>query len=256
MGQLTDEGYVLRTQPLGDADLIVSFFTLGHGKLRGVARSARRSRKRFGSALEPLTHVRVAWTDAPGRELVRIEGVENERSFAAMQSEPALQAACAVISEVCAAFAHEEQPDPPAFRLVGAVLNALEARVDVATVVRYFEYWMLRIHGLLPELDACGRCSAPIVAPEAAYVEAAGQVVCRSCDTAAGHGGRRLGPGELAFFADARVHPPDRIAIPQTSARPHGTLEVLLRGTLESFAEARFRSYRHLAAALGPGSAG
>jgi len=255
MRQLTDEGYVLRTQPLGEADLIVSFFTLGHGKLRGVARSARRSRKRFGAALEPLTRVRVAWTDAPGRELARIEDVEGERSFAAMQSEPVLQAACAVVSEVCGAFAREEQPDPPVFRLVGAVLSALEARVDVATVVRYFEYWMLRIHGLLPDLDACGRCSLPIVPPEPAFVDATGRVVCRGCDARESRRGRRLGAEEASFFAAARVHPPDRLDVRPALTRPHGTLETLLRGTLETFAEARFRSYRHLAAALCPGSA-
>jgi len=251
MKQLRDEGYVLRTQPLGEADLIVSFFTLRHGKVRGVARSARRSRKRFGGTLEPLTLVRVAWTDTPGREIARIDGVEGERSFAAMQSDPALQAACAVVSEVCGAFAREDEPDPAAFRLVGAVLVALEARADIWTIVRYFEYWMLRIHGLLPDLDACARCSEPIHDPADARIGSRGHVACRGCDAEPAGRSRRLGTAEIAFLAAARVHPPVRLDVPPAAARPGGTLEALLRGTLETFAETRFRSYRHLAAAAG-----
>ncbi len=255
MRQLRDEGYVLRTQPLGEADLIVSFFTLRHGKVRGVARSARRSRKRFGGSLEPLTHVRVAWTDRPGREIARIDDVEGERSFAAMQSEPALQAACAVVSEVCGAFAREDEPDPAAFRLVGAVLQALESRTDVWTVVRYFEYWMLRIHGLEPDLDACGRCSEAIDRIGDARVAAGGQVRCRRCGTEPDGSSWRLGAAELAFLAAARVRPPGRLDVPTAPARPGLALEALLRGTLEAFAETRFKSYRHLAAADTTGQA-
>ena len=253
MRQLTDEGYVLRTQPLGEADLIVSFFTLGHGKVRGVAKTARRSRKRFGAALEPLTRVRVAWTEpSPGRELARIDGVESQRSFATMQSDPALQAACAVIIEVASAFAREEQPDPPVFRLIGAVLDALEAGVPVLAVVRYFEFWMARIHGLLPALDVCASCGA---VPEPAYVDPSGRVVCRACDAASEHRGRRLTAEDLAFCAAARVHPPDQVLATPALVRARGTLETLLRGTLETFAETRFRSYRHLRVAVAGASA-
>lgn len=249
MGQLTDEGYVLRTQPLGEADLIVSFFTLAHGKVRGVARSARRSRKRFGAALEPLTRVRLAWTEAaPGRELARIEGVEGQRSFATLQSDPALQAACAVVIEVTGAFAREEQPDPAVFRLIGAVLDALDAHAPVLPTVRYFEYWMLRIHGLLPDLEACGRCGAAI---EARLVEATGRVVCRDCAAADPGPARMLSTEELAFCAAARLHPPESMPGATDAVRAGGALETLLRGTLETFAETRFRSYRHLRLALG-----
>jgi DNA repair protein RecO (recombination protein O) len=252
MRQLTDEGYVLRTQPLGEADLIVSFFTLGHGTVRGVAKAARRSRKRFGAALEPLTRVRVAWTEAlPGRELSRIDGVEGQRSFATMQSDPALQAACAVVIEVASAFAREEQPDPPVFRLLGAVLDALDARAPVLPVLRYFEYWMARIHGLLPALDACASCGTSIVAPEPAFVDPTGRVVCRACDATSERRGQRLSAEDLAFCAAARVRPPDQVPAPPAVGRPDGPLEALLRGTLETFAETRFRSYRHLRVALG-----
>lgn len=253
MRQLTDEGYVLRTQPLGEADLIVSLFTLEHGKVRGVARAARRSRKRFGAALEPLTRVRVLWVETAGRELARIDSVEGQRSFATMQSEPAVQAACGVVSEVCTAFAREEQPDPAAFRLVGAVLDALERGADVAATVRYFEYWMLRIHGLLPALDACGLCATPIAAAGPAWCDATGRVLCHACGADEG-AGRRLGPDEMAFLRAVRHAAPADLLVETAPAKPRGALELLLRGTLEAFAETRFRSYRHLRTALAAGA--
>ena len=91
---------MLRTQELGDSDLIVSLVAREHGKLRGVARAARSSRRRFGGVLEPLTRVRVAWTEKVGRELHRIDSMDCVRSFSEMQADPARQAACAVLSEV------------------------------------------------------------------------------------------------------------------------------------------------------------
>jgi DNA repair protein RecO (recombination protein O) len=254
MRQLRDEGYVLRTQPLGEADLIVSLFTLEHGMLRGVARAARRSRRRFGAALEPLTRVRALWVEHPGRELARIDSVEGQRSFAAMQGEPAIQAACGVVSEVCAAFVREEQPDPQAFRLVGAVLDALERHADVLTVMRYFEYWMLRIHGLLPEFEACGLCGA-VVGSGSAWADPRGRVLCVRCATASDRLDRRLGPDEIGFLRAARLSAPLDLEVRGDAARPRGALETLLRGALETFAETRFRSYRHLRLALAPGGA-
>ena len=63
------EAIVLRTYPLREADLLVTFFTRAEGKVEGVAKSAKKSRKRFGGALEPGTFVRVYWEDQSARNL-------------------------------------------------------------------------------------------------------------------------------------------------------------------------------------------
>src|ERR1700678_1032694 len=70
------EAIVLRTWPFHEADLLVSLFTREHGRLKGVARHAMRSRRRFGGALEPLTHVRAPWPERPRQELVRLDAFE------------------------------------------------------------------------------------------------------------------------------------------------------------------------------------
>ena len=81
-----DEAFVLRTQELGEADLIVTLLTEHHGQVRAVARSARRSRRRFGGVLEPMTRVRAAWTEREGRDLHGLDEIEARRSFAEMQA--------------------------------------------------------------------------------------------------------------------------------------------------------------------------
>ena len=70
------EAIVLRTYPLREADLLVTFFTRNEGKVRGVARSAKKSRKRFGGALEPLTFVRAFYEDRERQELARLDALE------------------------------------------------------------------------------------------------------------------------------------------------------------------------------------
>ena len=76
----TAEALVLRTYKLGEADRIVVFLTRDRGKKRGVAPNARKSRKRFGAALEPLTEVRVSYFEKERRELVGLNYAEPVRS--------------------------------------------------------------------------------------------------------------------------------------------------------------------------------
>ena len=76
----TTDALILRTYKLGEADRIVVFLTRERGKRRGVAKNARRSRRRFGGALEPMTYGRVGYFEREGRELVALNYVETTRS--------------------------------------------------------------------------------------------------------------------------------------------------------------------------------
>src|ERR1019366_5513992 len=76
MAVLISEAVVLRTWPVHEADLIVSFFTRDYGKIRGVAKSALKSRKRFGGALEPMTVARAWFAERPRQELARLDQLE------------------------------------------------------------------------------------------------------------------------------------------------------------------------------------
>src|SRR6202165_5641173 len=80
MTVLTSEAVVLRTWPVHEADLIVSIFTREYGKVRRVAKSALKSRKRFGGALEPMTLARAWFAERPRQELARLDQLEILRS--------------------------------------------------------------------------------------------------------------------------------------------------------------------------------
>jgi DNA repair protein RecO (recombination protein O) len=251
LGRRNDDAYVLGTHALGEADVIVTLLAESSGRVRGVAQSARKSRRRFGGALEPLTRVRAAWTEREGRELHRIESLDLSHSYAAMQADPARQAACAVLAELAAAVAHEGEPDPKGFRLLGAVLGALESGLDAWTAIRYFEFWTLKLHGVLHETDVCSACGCELSGNTPRKVEG-GIVRCATCDRGAGGNGRALKRDDLAFLAGALRTAPSGLAAFERAARPGGALEALLRGGIESFVERRFRTYRHLAAAVEP----
>ncbi len=244
MKRKRDECYVLETRELGEADRIVTLLGREAGKVRAVAAEARRSRRRFGGALEPLTRVQAEWVERDGRELHRLESVDCLRSFAAMQADPELQATCAVLVDLARTFGREGQGEPADFRLLGAVLEALERRGDPATLLRYFEYWLLRLHGLLPELESCAGCGRPLPRGRTAAV-VAGALRCGGCRSDDERPGRSLGAGEREALAVFGSTPPGDLA-PLAAARGGGALELLLRGALEAFAERPFRSYRHL----------
>lgn len=242
-----DEAYVLATFDLGEADLIVTLLAEHAGRVRGVAPSARKSRRRFGGALEPLTRVRASWNQREGRDLHRIESLEPLRSFATMQSDPARLAACAVLAEVTAATSREGQDDSTTFRLLGVMLEALESGLDPWVAIRYFEYWTLRLHGVLTDLEACVSCGGGISEPSGRWVAAGGRLLCDTC-VRRGEAAGRLSRRDLAMLAAAASRPPSGLAEFRDVARPGGSVERLLLGALEAFAERSFRTYHHLRA--------
>lgn len=250
--QQSGEAFVLRTQELGDADLIVTLFAEQCGKVRGVARGARKSRRRFGGRLEPLTHVRATWIEKTGRELHRIDSLDLLRSYAEMQSDPGRQAACAVVAEITETFAHEGQPDPAAFRLLSAVLESLHGGANTWIIARYFEFWTLYVHGLLPDLLHCASCDKELRAGSALWVVEGLGTCCVSCAASANATSMRLSPGQRAFLREVRRAAPQDVTGCDAELGPGSALELLLLGTLESFAERRFRTYKHLRAASGP----
>lgn len=247
--QRNDDAYVLGTRELGEADLIVTLLAEHAGRIRGVAPSARKSRRRFGGALEPMSRVRASWVEREGRELHRIEALDLERSYASMQAAPERQAACAVVCEIASAVARENEPEEKVFRLMGAVAGALEDGLDPWVAVRYFEYWILRLHGVLAEPGSCGRCGNPMDDASAAFAAPPDGVICRTCASGV-EGARRLTPRDRAMLAAFAAKPPAATADHAESARPGRAAERLLRGTIEAFVERPLRTYRHLGALL------
>jgi DNA repair protein RecO (recombination protein O) len=157
MIQHVGEAIVLRTWPFHEADLLVSLFTREQGRVKGVARHAMRSRKRFGGALEPMTHVRATYVERPRQELVRLDGFEILSSPLARPVDYARTAALQMVAEVLEEALPEGAPEDAVFRLALAVLDELQVG-RVWMPVTYFALWMNRLMGWMPELGHCAVC--------------------------------------------------------------------------------------------------
>src|SRR5262245_30750314 len=143
------DALVLRTYKLGEADRIVVFLTADRGKKRGVAEHARRPRSRFRAALEPLTHVRMAYFEKERRELVGINYAEPVLSPLAATGPEALGYSH-YFAELIDEWAAEADADERLCRLGTAALEALVQGAPVEALARYFECWLLKLQGVYP----------------------------------------------------------------------------------------------------------
>ena len=143
----TTDALILRTYKLGESDRIVVFLTRDRGKKRGVAKNARRSRRRFGGALEPLTCGRVGYFERERRELVTLNYVELDRSPLSAADGRAL-GYVGYFAELIDEWAQEADPNETLFRLGRSMVDAMAAGAPLEPLARYFEYWLLRLQGV------------------------------------------------------------------------------------------------------------
>ena len=217
----TGEAIVLRSWPFHEADLLVSLFTREHGRLKGVARHAMRSRRRFGGALEPMTHVRASWAERPKQELVRLDAFEIVSSPMTAGVDYARVAAIELIAEVLDELP-EGAVEDAVFRLALAVLA--ELRVGrVWMPVTYFCLWMNRLMGWMPELSHCLVCGREVRQSGCWYSETADGVTCSD--------DRR--PGSVFLNAEGSAEAPQDVSGNSWRAGDGGLAEAAWFGAAE-----------------------
>jgi DNA repair protein RecO (recombination protein O) len=194
MAVLTSEAVVLRTWPVHEADLIVSFFTRDYGRLKGMAKSALKSRKRFGGALEPMTLARAWFAERPRQELVRLDQLEIVRSPLSAPVDEARMAVLSFFAETLDEVLPERDPQDTVFRLLVSVLEQTSAALSESghppaitvesqtsgpwMALTYFSLWMTRLMGLLPDLAHCMVCGEALHAGEVYFHHYADGLVC------------------------------------------------------------------------------
>jgi DNA repair protein RecO (recombination protein O) len=210
------EAIVLRTYPMREADLLVTLFTRQEGKVRGVARSAKKSKRRFGGALEPLTYVRAFYEDRERQELTRLDSCEVIESPLAREVSYPRAVALGHIAELLDELLPDREANDAVFRLTLSVLSSLHGP-DVWMPVTYFDLWLTRLMGFLPELTEC--------------------IVC----------GRVLN-GSRAYFhalADGLMCPEDkRLASSEMSSESRALLGQMFRAPVESFVAGPWDKFR------------
>jgi len=176
MSLYRDKAVVLRTYKLGEADRIVVLLTEAHGKVRAVAKGVRKTKSKFGSRLEPTSHVSLLLYE--GRELDVVSQAESIEHHRNIREDLDRLAKATALLEAVDQLALDREPDPQRYRMIVGALRTLEAR-DTPLLVGAFYWRLLAVEGLAPLVDACARCGA--TEPLTAFDLNVGGVLCASC---------------------------------------------------------------------------
>ncbi|MEP6850657.1 MAG: DNA repair protein RecO [Acidobacteriota bacterium] len=182
MGLIETESLVLRSYNLAEADRIVLFLTSDHGLVRGVAKGAKRLKSKFGSALEPFSIVKLTYFQKDSVELVSIQNVELFQSYFELSADPLFLQKFAYLGDLLTSITPPDDPNHDLYRMVKACLNAaakIPSRID--NIGMYFELWLLRLGGYLPDWRTCEKCRNEIGAPEAGVLQQNFQLICTNC---------------------------------------------------------------------------
>jgi len=172
------QAFVLSALDYGDSDRIVSLFSLEHGRVKAFARGARKSRKRFGPALEPFARIHVQAHIKQG--LSSLQQADIISIYPAIRADLARIAHALYACELVDAITPEGHPIPRLYRLLAAYLERLETETAVAADRRFFEINLLNILGYRPALETCSRCDAPF-GNAGALLQDGGELTCRFC---------------------------------------------------------------------------
>lgn len=195
-------GVVVSRRALGEQDRLVEFYTRDHGKVRGVAKSARRPRSRFVAALEPLTLGELVFFDTGRSELVRVDHFDIVRPFVEVREDLGRLGRGAWMCEALSRLSADRDPHPALFGLLVRGLRGLGGPADPDRVAICFAARALDLLGHRPRLDRCLECGRPFPFPAAALDPEAGGLVCGGCGT--GEGALPLSGPAVASLARLR----------------------------------------------------
>ena len=194
---------VLKSRRWGDADRIVTCYTLRFGKIRAVARGARRMKSRLGGSIEPFVLCQMDLFEKPGDSLYRLSQVAMQESFLAFREDLTLMTAAARMVNLVAAVVAEGDPDPRMFEALEQGLRSLVASRDPGLTVLLFQIRVLGVTGFKPQTHHCASCgrNCPEAAPQ--FSPSAGGLVCHVCARRQAMECVPLSRGSVAFLQQA-----------------------------------------------------
>jgi DNA repair protein RecO (recombination protein O) len=234
-----DEGVVLRTQKLGEADRIVTILAKRTGKVRAVAKGVRRTTSRFGARLEPFTHVDLQLHT--GRTLDVVTQAETIRPYgeALAIDYPRYTAGTAMLETADRLTQGEKEPALRQFLLlVGGLRTLSDGEHEARLVLDAYFLRSLAVAGYAPALDACARCQATTTR---AFAIVAGGVVCGACKPS----GSVVPAGETIGLMTALLRG-DWATADASQSRHRGECSGLVAAYLQWHLEHGIRSLRHV----------
>jgi DNA repair protein RecO (recombination protein O) len=207
MPLLKTPAITLKSRKWGDADRLVTFYTLRFGKLRGVARGARRMKSRFGSALEPFVHCDLNLFEKRHDPVYRIMQADILEPFSGLREDLALMSSAARLVNLVAAVTAEGDAGPRIFQTLLTGLRSLLESSEPSLTTLLFQIRLLGQTGFQPQTDQCVGCGAGLRSAADAiptmFSPQAGGVVCAPCTDRYPDRCLRLSPGSAALLQHA-----------------------------------------------------
>jgi len=174
------DAVVLRHADWGEADRLLTLYTRERGKMRAIAKGARKIRSRKAGHLEPFT--RVTLQLARGHDLYIVTQADTVDAFLPIHENLVKTSYAAYVVELLDRFTYEDDSENyNIFRLLNEALSRLEKEVDPWLAIRYYEVRLLDLLGYRPHLFECANCGREIKAEDQFFSAAQGGVLCPDC---------------------------------------------------------------------------
>ncbi len=236
MSLYRDAAVVLRTYKLGEADRIVVLLTRGHGKVRAVAKGVRRTGSKFGSRLEPGSHIQVQLHEGRG-ELDIVTQTETIESHRRTRDDLTRLSRTSSLLEAVDQLAQERESNPKLYDMLVGGIRTVEER-NPAMISAAFFLKLLAHEGVSPELDECVECGE--AGGPFAWAAEAGGVRCRGC------GGGRAVSEDALNVSRAVLSGGLNTVLDLPEGRVTHEVEALATAALEAHIERRLRALRLL----------
>lgn len=182
MALIETEGLILKSYSLAEADKIIILLTQHQGVIRGVAKGAKRLKSRFGGSLEPFTIVQIQYNQKDERELVSIRQIDLVKSFFSEASNPNFLQKFAYLIELLIEFSPPHDPNENLYRMTKVCLETAAADPEsLESLTVYFELWLLRLGGYLPNWNKCDQCRKDLNSHKKASLQINFHLLCFDC---------------------------------------------------------------------------
>ncbi len=211
MPQHTTQAIVLHTTDFAESDRIVSLYSRDFGRLRGIAKGAKKSLRRFGSSLEPFTVNEMSFSERETRGLVRLERCLIVKAYPGISGDLKRLVLGTYLLELIEALTPEKERHPEIFDLLGLFIELLASRDFREELLRFFELKLFGYLGYQPEFQSCTTCRGAFDLQQAyGFSIRRGGIICPRC---AGQTPEllRLGNGTIRLLQQAQALDPARL---------------------------------------------
>ena len=226
------QGIILRSQKWGDADRIVTVYSPSLGKIRGVARGARRMKTRFGGVLEPFGLVDLTLFQKTPDDLGKISQIDLITSYASIRKDLTVMTAAARMVKMVEAITVDRDPNHEMYSALVHGLESLCQEADVSLMTLLFQIHVLSHTGFRPQFNCCTECGKPVDRHTRQWFSPRlGGIVCEDCGQRGVGQVLALSKGSVAFIEQAR-----RLPLPQLSRlKALGSVRMEVETAMEAY---------------------